>query len=57
LTFYRFGGILEYEGRGADFMSTKPDMSGMDEGCWKGMSAEEGTDLKLFFLGIQLRTV
>ena len=35
MTFYRYGVILEYVGRGAGFMSKRPDMSGMDEGFGK----------------------
>ncbi len=35
MTFSQFGGILDGIGRGADFISKKPDMSGMGEGFGK----------------------
>lgn len=48
MTFYRFGGILEYEGRGADFISKKPDMSGMVEGFGKESLPKENGPVPVF---------
>ena len=55
MTFHRNSVILEYEGRGADFISKKPDMSGMVEGFGKeslpkeNAPAEEENILNIFF--------
>ena len=57
MTFYRFGGILEYEGRGADFISKKPDMSGMVEGFGKESLPKGTVGLKLSTLGIYRRGI